>query len=99
MKELQLMGRQLLLPTSYVAMCDSIFSYLTEYRRATGRCPSEATWQQAWRGTADSGGRVLTANFACSRCRMRRRVNVTRFVGNFAVAEEEKGHMRCVDWC
>ena len=66
-----------MLPTGYVAMCDGIFSYLTEYRRATGRCPSEATWQQAWRGTADLEGRVLTANFACSRCRMRRKVNVT----------------------
>ena len=66
----------MLWPSGYIVMRDSIFSYLTEYRRATGRCPSDATWQQAWRGTTDSGGRVLTACFACSRCKLRRKVNV-----------------------
>ena len=45
--ELQQAGGQLNWPTGYVAMCDRIYSYLTEYRRATGHCPSAATWQQA----------------------------------------------------
>ena len=46
----------------------------------TGRCPSNATWQQAWQGIADSGGRVLSASFPCSRCRLRQKVNVVDLI-------------------
>ena len=91
MKErLQMGGGALPLPTGYLALSDGIYVYLTKYRRATGRCPSDATWQQAWRGTVDSGGRVLTAAFSCSKCRMRRRVNVSALAEVLQIQKKKK---------
>ena len=88
--ELQQAGGQLNWPAGYVAIYNGIYSYLIEYRRATGRCPSAATWQQAWRGTVDSGGRVLTALFLCSRCRLRRRVNVAHLIEVLQMQKKRK---------
>ena len=89
-KELQQAGGQLLWPAGYMAMCDGIYAYLTEYRRDTGRCPSSAMWAQAWKGTVDSGGRVLTACFACSRCRLRRKVNVLDLLEVLSLQKKKK---------
>ena len=88
--ELQQAGGQLHWPTGYAVMCDGIYFYLTEYRRAMGRYPSEAMWQQAWRRTVDSGGRVLTATFPCSRCRLRRRVNVAHLMEVLQMQRKKK---------
>ena len=89
--ELQQAGGQLSWPTGYSVMCDGIYSYLTEYRRATGRCPSEATWQQAWRGTVDSGGRVLTATFPVFPMSFtRRRVNVAHLIEVLQMQRKKK---------
>ena len=59
-KERQRKGEPVIFPPVYELLKDGIYDYLTKYRRYTGKCPTSTTWKQVWKGSVDSGGRMLT---------------------------------------
>ena len=76
LKERQRGGEAIIFPPMYDLLKDGIYEYLTTYRRETGKCPSATTWKQVWKGSVDSGGRMLTVTFDCTLCRILRKVNI-----------------------
>ena len=75
-KERQRRGETVALPPVYELLKDSIYEFLTMYRRETGKCPSATTWKQVWKGLVDSGGRMMTVTFEYNICRILRKVNI-----------------------
>ena len=76
LKEKQRKGEAVIFPPVYDLLKDGIYDYLTTYRRDTGKCPTATTWKQVWKGSLDSGGRMLTVTFDCSNCKMLRKVDI-----------------------
>ena len=67
--------------------------YLRKYRCESGGLPSRSTWMYVWQGGRDAGGRQISVDLVCTKCKAERSVGLAG--ANLTASVFDENGFRC----